>query len=163
MKSQSVYLYTDGSSLGNPGPGGYGIILEWVGMHYKKEFAQGYKRTTNNRMELLAVIIGLEKLKKTPLEIVVYSDSKYVVDAVEKKWVFNWEKKNFKDKKNKDLWLRFLKVYRKHKVHFEWIRGHNNHPQNERCDLLAVQAAKSENLLSDVIYEQVEKENTPPK
>jgi ribonuclease HI len=163
MKSQSVYLYTDGSSLGNPGPGGYGIILEWVGMHYKKEFAQGYKRTTNNRMELLAVIIGLEKLKKTPLEIVVYSDSKYVVDAVEKKWVFNWEKKNFKDKKNKDLWLRFLKVYRKHKVHFEWIKGHNNHPQNERCDLLAVQAAKSENLLSDVIYEQVEKENTPPK
>jgi len=163
MKSQSVYLYTDGSSLGNPGPGGYGIILEWVGMHYKKEFAQGYKRTTNNRMELLAVIIGLEKLKKTPLEIVVYSDSKYVVDAVEKKWVFNWEKKNFKDKKNKDLWLRFLKVYRKHKVHFEWIKGHNNHPQNERCDLLAVQAAKSENLLSDVIYEQVEKENTHPK
>lgn len=163
MKSQSVYLYTDGSSLGNPGPGGYGIILEWVGMHYKKEFAQGYKRTTNNRMELLAVIIGLEKLKKTPLEIVVYSDSKYVVDAVEKKWVFNWEKKNFKDKKNKDLWLRFLKVYRKHKVHFEWIKGHNNNPQNERCDLLAVQAAKSENLLSDVIYEQVEKENTPPK
>ena len=163
MKSQSVYLYTDGSSLGNPGPGGYGIILEWVGMHYAKEFAQGYKRTTNNRMELLAVIIGLEKLKKTPLEIVVYSDSKYVVDAVEKKWVFNWEKKNFKDKKNKDLWLRFLKVYRKHKVHFEWIKGHNNHPQNERCDLLAVQAAKSENLLSDVIYEQVEKENTPPK
>ena len=163
MKSQSVYLYTDGSSLGNPGPGGYGIILEWVGMHYKKEFAQGYKRTTNNRMELLAVIIGLKKLKKTPLEIVVYSDSKYVVDAVEKKWVFNWEKKNFKDKKNKDLWLRFLKVYRKHKVHFEWIKGHNNHPQNERCDLLAVQAAKSENLLSDVIYEQVEKENTPPK
>lgn len=163
MKSQSVYLYTDGSSLGNPGPGGYGIILEWVGMHYKKEFAQGFKRTTNNRMELLAVIIGLEKLKKTPLEIVVYSDSKYVVDAVEKKWVFNWEKKNFKDKKNKDLWLRFLKVYRKHKVHFEWIKGHNNHPQNERCDLLAVQAAKSENLLSDVIYEQVEKENTPPK
>lgn len=163
MKSQSVYLYTDGSSLGNPGPGGYGIILEWVGMHYTKEFAQGYKRTTNNRMELLAVIIGLEKLKKTPLEIVVYSDSKYVVDAVEKKWVFNWEKKNFKDKKNKDLWLRFLKVYRKHKVYFEWIKGHNNHPQNERCDLLAVQAAKSENLLSDVIYEQVEKENTPPK
>jgi ribonuclease HI len=163
MKSQSVYLYTDGSSLGNPGPGGYGIILEWVGMHYTKEFAQGYKRTTNNRMELLAVIIGLEKLKKTPLEIVVHSDSKYVVDAVEKKWVFNWEKKNFKDKKNKDLWLRFLKVYRKHKVHFEWIKGHNNHPQNERCDLLAVQAAKSENLLSDVIYEKVEKENTPPK
>lgn len=163
MKSKSVYLYTDGSSLGNPGPGGYGIILEWAGMQYKKEFAQGYKRTTNNRMELLAVIIGLEKLKKSPLEIVVYSDSKYVVDAVEKKWVFNWEKKNFKDKKNPDLWIRFLKVYRNHKVHFQWIKGHNKHPQNERCDQLAVQAAKSKNLLSDDFFEQVEKENPPPR
>ena len=158
-----IIVYTDGSSRGNPGPGGYGIVMQKFGTDYLKEFSEGFKKTTNNRMELLAVIIGLEKLKKTPLEIVVYSDSKYVVDAVEKKWVFNWEKKNFKDKKNKDLWLRFLKVYRKHKVHFEWIKGHNNHPQNERCDLLAVQAAKSENLLSDVIYEQVEKENTPPK
>lgn len=163
MKSKSVYLYTDGSSLGNPGPGGYGIILEWAGMQYKKEFAQGYKRTTNNRMELLAVIIGLEKLKKSPLEIVVYSDSKYVVDAVEKKWVFNWEKKNFKDKKNPDLWIRFLKIYRNHKVHFQWIKGHNKHPQNERCDQLAVQAAKSKNLLSDDFFEQVEKENPPPR
>lgn len=163
MKSKSVYLYTDGSSLGNPGPGGYGIILEWAGMQYKKEFAQGYKRTTNNRMELLAVIIGLEKLKKSPLEIVVYSDSKYVVDAVEKKWVFNWEKKNFKDKKNSDLWIRFLKLYRNHKVHFQWIKGHNKHPQNERCDQLAVQAAKSKNLLSDDFFEQVEKENPPPR
>ena len=158
-----IIVYTDGSSRGNPGPGGYGVVMQKFGTDYSKEFSEGFKKTTNNRMELLAVIIGLEKLKKTPLEIVVYSDSKYVVDAVEKKWVFNWEKKNFKDKKNKDLWLRFLKVYRKHKVHFEWIKGHNNHPQNERCDLLAVQAAKSENLLSDVIYEQVEKENTPPK
>jgi ribonuclease HI len=159
MKSKTVYLYTDGSSLGNPGPGGYGIILEWAGMSYVKEFSQGFVRTTNNRMELLAVIVGLEKLKKIPLEIVVYSDSKYVVDAVEKKWLFGWEKKNFKNKKNVDLWKRFLIVYRKHKIHFQWIKGHNMHPQNERCDQLAVQAAKSKNLISDTFFEQIEKQN----
>ena len=123
MKSRSVYLYTDGSSLGNPGPGGYGIILEWAGMPYVKEFSQGFVRTTNNRMELLAVIVGLEMLKKAPLEIVVYSDSKYVVDAVEKKWVFNWEKKNFKDKKNPDLWKRFLIIYRKQPFIFSGLKG----------------------------------------
>ena len=158
MKSRSVYLYTDGSSLGNPVPGGYGIILEWEGMSYVKEFSQGFVRTTNNRMELLAVIVGLETLKKAPLEIVVYSDSKYVVDAVEKKWVFNWEKKNFKDKKNPDLWKRFLIIYRKHTVHFQWIKGHNMHRQNERCDRLAVQAAKSKNLIPDAFFEQMEKQ-----
>ena len=129
MKAKSVYLYTDGSSLGNPGPGGYGIILEWVGMSYKKEFSAGFSRTTNNRMELLAVIKGLELLKKSPMEVIVYSDSKYVVDAVEKKWLFDWKKKKFKGKKNSDLWERFLKVYKKHKIYFQWIRGHNNHPQ----------------------------------
>ena len=125
MKAKSVYLYTDGSSLGNPGPGGYGIILEWVGMSYVKEFSGGLARTTNNRMELLAVIIGLELLKESGMEVVVYSDSKYVVDAVEKKWVFGWEQKDFKNKKNSDLWRRFLKVHKKHKVHFQWIKGHN--------------------------------------
>ena len=159
MKSKSVYLYTDGSSLGNPGPGGYGFILELAGMSYTKEFSQGFVRTTNNRMELLAVIVGLETLKKAPLEIVVYSDSKYVVDAVEKKWVFNWEKKNFKDKKNPDLWKRFLTIYRKHTVHFQWIKGHNKHRQNERCDQLAVQAAKGKNLIPDTFFEQMEKQN----
>ena len=158
MKSRSVYLYTDGSSLGNPGPGGYEIILEWEGMSYVKEFSQGFVRTTNNRMELLAVIVGLETLKKAPLEIVVYSDSKYVVDAVEKKWVFNWDKKNFKDKKNPDLWKRFLIIYRKHTVHFQWIKRHNMHRQNERCDRLAVQAAKSKNLIPDAFFEQMEKQ-----
>lgn len=157
MKARTVYLYTDGSSLGNPGPGGYGIILEWVGMSYVKEFSAGFTRTTNNRMELLAVIVGLELLKKKPMEVVVYSDSKYVVDAVEKKWVFNWEKKDFKGKKNSDLWLRFLKVYKKHEVHFQWIKGHNKHPQNERCDHLAVQAAKGKNLNPDLVFEQSEK------
>lgn len=159
MKSNTVYLYTDGSSLGNPGPGGYGIILEWEFMSYVKEFSQGFVKTTNNRMELLAVIVGLEKLKKSQMEVVVYSDSKYVVDSVEKKWLFGWEKKNFKNKKNSDLWKRFLIVYNKHKVYFQWIKGHNRHPQNERCDQLAVKAAKGKNLIPDTFFEQIEKKN----
>lgn len=160
MKSKPVYLYTDGSSLGNPGPGGYGLRLEWAEMSYVKEFSQGFVRTTNNRMELLAVIVGLELLKKQPLEVVVFSDSKYVIDSVDKKWVFRWEKKAFKDKKNSDLWKRFLKIYRKHNVNFQWIKGHNQHPQNERCDELAVIAAKGKNLIPDVFFEQIEKENS---
>ena len=159
MKAKSICLYTDGSSLGNPGPGGYGVILEWVGMSYVKEFSAGFSRTTNNRMELLAVIIGLELIKKPQMEVMVYSDSKYVVDAVEKKWVFDWEKKQFKGKKNTDLWKRFLKVNKKHKIHFQWIKGHNQHPQNERCDQLAVNAARGKNLPSDEIFEQSEKAN----
>ena len=160
MKSKPVYLYTDGSSLGNPGPGGYGLRLEWAEMSYVKEFSQGFVRTTNNRMELLAVIVGLELLKKQPLDVVVFSDSKYVIDSVDKKWVFGWEKKAFKDKKNSDLWKRFLKIYRKHNVNFQWIKGHNQHPQNERCDELAVIAAKGKNLIPDVFFEQIEKENS---
>jgi len=159
MKSNTVYLYTDGSSLGNPGPGGYGIILEWEFTSYVKEFSQGFVKTTNNRMELLAVIVGLEKIKKSPMEVVVYSDSKYVVDSVEKKWLFGWEKKNFKNKKNSDLWKRFLIVYKKHKIHFQWIKGHNRHPQNERCDNLAVHAAKGKNLIPDTFFEQTENQN----
>ena len=150
-----VNLYTDGSALGNPGPGGYGIVLEWAGKGYVKEFSKGFKFTTNNRMELLAVIEGLEMLKQQPLDVLVYSDSKYVTEAVEKKWVFGWEKKNFKDKKNPDLWRRFLKIYAQHRVRFQWIKGHNNHPQNERCDQLAVQAAKNYALESDLFYEQL--------
>lgn len=150
-----VHLYTDGSALGNPGPGGYGIVLEWVGKAYVKEFSKGFNYTTNNRMELLAVIEGLEMLKQQPLEVLVYSDSKYVTEAVEKKWVFGWEKKNFKDKKNPDLWRRFLKIYAKHQVQFKWIKGHNNHPQNERCDALAVHAAKNLAVDRDLYYEQL--------
>lgn len=146
-----IELYTDGAAKGNPGPGGYGVILK-KGTH-EKELSQGYRLTTNNRMELLAVIIGLEALKNDNLDVTVYSDSKYVVDAIEKGWVFSWVKKNFKDKKNRDLWLRFLKVYKKHKVKFIWIKGHNNHPYNERCDKLAVAAAESKNLLIDEGYE----------
>lgn len=152
MNSQ-IHMYTDGSSLGNPGPGGYGIILEWVGKAYVKESSEGFLMTTNNRMELLAVIMGLEMLKKQPMHVVVYSDSKYVVDAIEKKWVFKWEKQKFKNKKNPDLWKRFLSIYRKHKVDFQWIKGHNQHPQNERCDRLAVAAAKQSNKLSDHYFE----------
>lgn len=148
-----INIYTDGSALGNPGPGGYGIILSWEGKAYTKEISQGYRYTTNNRMELLAVIVALELLKTAPCVVTVYTDSKYVADAVSKKWVFNWEKKNFKDKKNADLWRRFLEIFPKHQVQFQWIKGHNNHPQNERCDTLAVAAAKQQNLLTDTNYE----------
>lgn len=148
-----VRIYTDGACKGNPGRGGYGIIMEWVGKPYVKEFSQGYKKTTNNRMELLAVIVALEQLKKEKLEVEIYSDSKYVVDAVEKGWVFGWQKKGFQGKKNPDLWRRFLKVYKKHEVSFHWVKGHNEHPQNERCDALAVKAAESDNLLPDEGFE----------
>ena len=151
-----VNVYTDGACSGNPGKGGYGIIMEWVGKPYKKEFSEGFRLTTNNRMELLAVIVAMEQLKKDGIEVLVYSDSKYVVDAVEKGWLFGWVKKGFKDKKNPDLWKRFLKVYKKHKVKFHWIKGHNDHPQNERCDQLAVAAAKKEQLLIDEGFEKNE-------
>lgn len=156
----SVHIYTDGACSGNPGKGGYGIVMEWIvnlnastNKPYQKEFSQGYRKTTNNRMELLAVIIALEKLKIDGVKVTVYSDSKYVIDSVVKGWVFNWEKKGFKDKKNPDLWKRFLKIYRKHHVKFQWVKGHNNHPQNERCDQLAVLASKNKNLLVDTGYE----------
>tara|TARA_B110000977_G_scaffold3890_1_gene5363 strand:+ start:5185 stop:5670 length:486 start_codon:yes stop_codon:yes gene_type:complete len=154
MKFNKIHLYTDGSSLGNPGQGGYGAIIEWVGKSYKKEISEGYRMTTNNRMELLAVIVGLETLKIQPMEVLVCSDSKYVIDSVQKKWVFGWEKKGFKGKKNPDLWKRYLKIHRKHKVDFQWIKGHNDHPQNERCDWLAVNAAKQKTLLVDSAFEQ---------
>ena len=149
MENFDVYIYTDGACRGNPGPGGYGIIMEWVGKKYIKEFSEGYLKTTNNRMELLAIIVALQKLKKTGLKVKVFSDSKYVIDAVQKKWVFGWQKKGFKGKKNSDLWIQFLEENRKHNVFFEWVKGHNNHPQNERCDTLAVLASKKEKLLPD--------------
>jgi ribonuclease HI len=146
-----IELYTDGSSRGNPGPGGYGLILR-AGPHYK-ELSCGYRLTTNNRMELLSVIVGLESLKNPGSEIVVYSDSKYVIDSVTKGWVFGWVKKGFAGKKNKDLWQRFLRIYPKHKVTFQWVKGHNDHPENERCDVLAVGAATGKVLLVDEGYE----------
>ena len=146
-----VSIYTDGSSKGNPGCGGYGVVLLYGG--HRKEVSEGFRLTTNNRMELLAVIVGLEALKSFNKNIVIYSDSKYVVNAVEKKWLFNWEKNSFKKKKNKDLWLRFLKIYRKHSVKFVWIKGHSEIVENERCDFLAVQAAEKKTLKIDEYYE----------
>ena len=147
----SITIYTDGSAKGNPGNGGCGIVM--ISGEYRKEFQKGFRLTTNNRMELLAVIIALESVKKERSVITVYSDSKYVVDAVEKKWVFTWEKKNFSKKKNPDLWIRFLKIYRKQKASFLWVKGHANNKENERCDFLAVQAAESNDLLIDAWYE----------
>jgi ribonuclease HI len=147
-----ILLYTDGAAKGNPGNGGYGVVLK-AGQHYK-ELSEGFRLTTNNRMELLAVIKGLEEIKIKDAEVVVFSDSKYVVEAVEKGWLFNWVKIGFKDKKNKDLWIRFLNIYRRHKVKFHWIKGHNGHPENERCDRLAVAASEETNLLIDEVYEK---------
>jgi len=146
----SIIMYTDGASRGNPGPGGYGVVL--LSGKHRKEISQGFKLTTNNRMELLSVIVGLESLKNEGSEVTIYSDSKYVVDSVEKKWVFGWQKKNFTGKKNPDLWQRFLRIYPKHKVKFVWIKGHNSNPENERCDVLAVAAAEGTNLLADIGY-----------
>jgi ribonuclease HI len=148
---RTVSIYTDGSSLGNPGPGGYGIVLT-SGKH-SKEISAGYQKTTNNRMELLAVIVALEAIKLDTAEVTIYSDSKYVVDAVEKGWVFGWEKKDFAKKKNPDLWKRFLPLYRKFIVKFIWVKGHAGHPMNERCDQLAVAAAKGSNLRVDEGFE----------
>ena len=151
--SPDIIVYTDGSSRGNPGPGGYGIVMQKFGTDYLKEFSEGFRKTTNNRMELLAVIVALEKIKKEKQHVHIYTDSKYVSESVEKKWVENWEKKQFKNKKNPDLWTRFLKIYRKHKVRFFWVKGHNNNPTNERCDFLAVQASKNKVLKTDTYYE----------
>jgi ribonuclease HI len=152
--SHEVHIYTDGAAKGNPGPSGYGIVMEMVGTSYKKEFYEGFRLSTNNRMELLAVIVGLEKLKAKKTKVLVVSDSKYVIDSIEKRWVFQWEKKNFIGKKNPDLWIRFLKSYRIHQVDFKWVKGHNNHPQNERCDELAVMASQQEKLSIDSFYER---------
>lgn len=153
----SIVIYTDGSAKGNPGRGGYGVVM--LSGKHRKEISEGFLLTTNNRMELLAVIVGLESVKKLNSDIVVYSDSKYVVNAVEKGWLFDWQKKNFKGKKNPDLWIRFLSVYKKHSIRFLWVKGHNNNIENERCDSLAVSAAEGSNLVSDVWYENQSRNN----
>lgn len=150
---KQIIIYTDGSALGNPGPGGYGVVM-MSGVH-RRELSAGYRMTTNNRMELLAVIVGLESLKFGGSVVDIYSDSKYVVDAVEKGWVFTWKNKNFKDKKNPDLWRRFLDVYARHTVRFHWVKGHNQIPENERCDVLATTAARGAELLVDRGYEEL--------
>lgn len=159
MTENKIIIYTDGSSRGNPGPGGYGVVMILDGTAYKKELSQGFRKTTNNRMELMAVIVGLEQINKADQDVLVVSDSKYVVDAINLKWLIGWQKKQFKGVKNPDLWQRFLKVYRNHQVTFQWIKGHNNHPINERCDELAVNAAMSNKLLIDEGYEIVKNQN----
>jgi len=146
-----ITIYTDGAARGNPGPGGYGVVM-LSGTH-RKELSQGFKITTNNRMELMAAIAGLEALKVEPCKVTIYTDSKYVADSVEKKWVFNWVKIRFKGKKNSDLWKRFLDVYERHNVKFVWVKGHASIPENERCDQLAVAASFLPNLPEDTGYQ----------
>ena len=145
-----ITIYTDGAASGNPGKGGYGAVL--ISGRHRLEKSEGYRLTTNNRMELLAVITGLESLKIPGSNVVIYTDSRYVADSVEKGWVFRWESKTFKKKKNPDLWIRFLKAYRKHNVRFVWIKGHASNPENELCDRLAVEAYRKDTLLEDTGY-----------
>ena len=147
----SIHIYTDGAASGNPGPGGYGVVM--LSKDRRKEISEGFKHTTNNRMELLGVIVALEHLKKEKSHVTVFSDSKYVVDAFEKKWLEGWVKKNFKNVKNTDLWIRLLKIYKKHHVKFIWVKGHANNVENNRCDELAVAAYKQPNLKPDTGYE----------
>jgi len=149
----NVTIYTDGAAKGNPGPGGYGVVLLF-GKH-RKELSGGFRLTTNNRMELLAVIRGLEVLNKS-CNITVYSDSKYVVDAIEKKWLDGWIKKGFKGKKNSDLWTRYHTVAQRHSIRLQWVKGHANIPENERCDRLAVEASEGATKI-DAVYEQENK------
>jgi ribonuclease HI len=147
-----IYLYTDGASSGNPGPGGYGVVLKCGNL--RKEMSGGFARTTNNRMELLAVITGLEAIKWDDAVVEVYSDSTYVVKAVTENWLQNWRLRGWKKVRNVDLWMRFLDVYGRHRVTFHWLKGHAGHPENERCDALAVAAgagaaARGETLPED--------------
>jgi ribonuclease HI len=151
-----VTIYTDGAAKGNPGNGGFGTLL--VAGSYKKSISQGYRLTTNNRMELLAVIVGLRALKKANTQVLVVSDSKYVVDTVTKGWLEKWRKIGYKDKKNADLWEAYYQVAKNHHVQFKWIKGHNGHIENEHCDRLAVAASESSNLLIDSEYERIAKE-----
>ena len=151
MDKPKITIYTDGSARGNPGPGGYGVIL--ISGQHRKELAEGFRLTTNNRMELMAVIVALEALHIPGSEVTIYTDSKYVVDSVEKGWVFNWVKKRFKGKKNPDLWICFLEVFKKHNVRFVWVKGHANNLLNERCDELAVNASFNMDLKEDAGYQ----------
>lgn len=153
--SQRVQIYTDGAARGNPGPGGYGIVMMY-GAH-KKELSAGYRYTTNNRMELLAVIIALESLTRPNLQVDIYSDSSYVVNAITQRWVNNWMAKGGKGKKNLDLWRRYLIIAKVHTVRMHWVKGHASNVYNNRCDQLATEAADSKNLLVDEGYEAVEK------
>lgn len=151
MIQDYITIYTDGAARGNPGPGGYGVVLLFKG--HRKELSEGFRLTTNNRMELLAVIVGLEALTRKDLKIKIYSDSKYVVDAIEKGWIWNWQAKRFKKKKNSDLWKRYIKLHKEFNIEFHWVKGHADIPENERCDALAVEASLQPNLGPDKGYE----------
>ncbi len=150
MSPGEVVIYTDGAARGNPGPGGLGVVMLYG--NHRKELSEGYWLTTNNRMELLAVIRGLESMKRKDLVVKIYTDSRYVADSINQGWVFNWEARRFKKKKNADLWLRFLELYRKYPVTFTWVKGHASIPENERCDQLAVEASYRDNLREDTGY-----------
>jgi ribonuclease HI len=151
--SDKIEIYTDGACSGNPGPGGYGVVMKFRG--HRKELSQGYRLTTNNRMELLAVIVALESLKYPGTEVTVFSDSKYVVDAIRLGWLDNWIRKAFNKVKNPDLWIRFNRVYRQHNVIFIWVKGHADNQENNRCDELAVAASQETNLLVDEVFEEM--------
>ena len=151
--SLRIEIYTDGACSGNPGKGGYGIVMKVPEKNYEKRFSKGFRLTTNNRMELLAVIVALEKLKSTENDIHIYTDSKYVADAINQKWIFGWIKKGFKNVKNPDLWKRLVPLLKAHKITFHWIKGHAGHPENEICDQLAVKATQSDNLETDTFFE----------
>ncbi len=146
-----IQIYTDGACSGNPGPGGYGVIMKFNGR--EKIITEGFRKTTNNRMELLSVIVALEKITTDKYPVEIYSDSKYVIDSITKGWVFNWVKTNFKGKKNEDLWKRFLEVESKFNITYHWVKGHNGHSENERCDQIAVESIKNLNLNIDKVYE----------
>jgi ribonuclease HI len=153
MGEQIIKIHTDGAAKGNPGPGGYGIVMQYG--NHRKTFSEGFRLTTNNRMELLAVIKALENLKTDQIPVVIYSDSKYVVDAIEKGWVFNWAAKSFAKKKNPDLWLKYLELHKKFKPRFVWVKGHADNPDNNLCDKLAVEASNAQKLQIDQYYENV--------
>ncbi len=154
----AIYLFTDGAASGNPGPGGYGVVLKCAGI--QKEMSGGFRRTTNNRMELLAVIKGLEAIKWDNAVVHIYTDSSYVANAINKGWLVNWEKRGYAKVKNPDLWRRFAIIFRRHRVSLNWIKGHAGHPENERCDALAVAAgagaiSRGEVLPADTEYEML--------
>ena len=159
MSNNTIKIFTDGSSLGNPGPGGYGVVMKYG--EKQKQFSEGYELTTNNRMELMAVIQALKMLNDFAKgkEIWIYTDSKYVINAIEKKWVFGWVKKNFKDKANTDLWKKFLEEYAKYTINFQWVKGHSGHTENEICDKLAKKAASNQSLKLDTGYISSNKSN----
>ena len=144
-----IEIYTDGACSGNPGKGGYGIVMKVREINYEKRFSAGFRHTTNNRMELLAVITALEKLKEPENDVHVYTDSKYVAEAVNKNWLEGWVKRSFKNVKNEDLWRQFIPLIKKHRVKFHWIKGHAGHHENEICDQLAVFASQQPNLPED--------------